>query len=287
LGEHKLVNIVLEVAIARAALKRGEEYLLRDWLYLREAGNGTGHCRRAAFSAFLKAQGFGPTQIAEITHRLLRNGLAERRFTGPGHHEVLMPLSKPQMLDRYGLGRSTWRVDVPLADLKGKGLRRRLFAYVEAGMGNSPIARSSLRRATGVSKSTQIRGEKCIGTLVQPQFVRVEPDQIEKMPCVAEGHHGHRCYLVGDSIYLQTANAYSHPAISRRKRVVRGSCSHCGDKRALQPTSRRRYFTDFRRASKKRTWIVETVDGLTNLPVLVRGKECRLGGYPVGVWELV
>src|SRR5215203_4990937 len=93
-----IMKLSLPVEIAQVALKRREEYLLRAWLLLREAGDGQGHCRPDKFRAFLGRAGFRRTQIAEIIHTLVKSGMATRRVNKHGH-EVLKPLTLQEMLE--------------------------------------------------------------------------------------------------------------------------------------------------------------------------------------------
>jgi hypothetical protein len=280
------MKLCLHAEIAAAALLRDEEYALRDWYLARAAANGQGHCRVDQFRAFLRARGFRRTQIAKIIKGLVATGMASRRFTTYGQ-EVLYLLPLRKMIDRYGLGSVRWRVNMPLQELKGKALRQTLFAYVKAGLGESLKARSTLRAITGVSEPTQIRGQKRTGAQVKPNFVRVDLSTIDRMPCVAEGHEGHRTFRHDGSVFIQTVNSVSYPTIPRRKRVVHGTDGHCSDYRAQQPTLRRRYFSDVRKARKQGKWRAMTVDGESLLPVVVAEPDKRLGRELVGVFGLV
>src|SRR5215207_2408919 len=118
------MDIVLHTDIAAAALHAHEEYAYRDWLLLRNAGQGQGHCRTERFHAWLARNGYAPTTIEEIVKRLTESGFAERRLAA-GEHEVLKPLPLPEVIDRFRIGKSTRRVAVDISVLKGKGLRRR------------------------------------------------------------------------------------------------------------------------------------------------------------------
>ena len=195
------------------------------------------------------------------------------------------------MIDRYGIGSSRWRVPIPLSEFKGTGFSSRLFAYVQAGLGDRPLSREILQELTGVSKSTQIRGEKAKKVLVQQNFGRVDATSIEdavaKMPVVREGCAGHRFFRSGASLYFQIPNSFSHADIRRRKRVVHGSCGHCGDNAALQPTNRERYFADCTRAVKKREWHVQIENQECRLPVFVVEEPMQWRGKTVGVWGVI
>jgi hypothetical protein len=276
----------LHVEIVAAALQRNEEYALRDWYLARAAANGQGHCRPDRFRAFLRQVGFRRSQAEKIVKGLVTTGMASRRVTNHGQ-EVLYLLPLPQMIDRYGLGEARWRVSIPLGELKGKGLRHRLIPYVEAGLGESPKARSTLREITGVSKPTQIRGEKRARATVRPNYIRADLSTMERMPCVAEGHEAHRTFQHEGSVFIQTVNSVSYPTIPRRKRVVHGTDRHCSDYRAQQPTLKCRYFSDVRNARKQGMWRAMTVDGESLLPVVVAEPDKRLGRELVGVFGLV
>jgi hypothetical protein len=276
----------LHIEIVAAALRHHEEYALRDWYLACAAGNGQGHCRPDSFRAFLRARGFRRTQVEKIITGLVATGMASRRFTKHGQ-EVLFLLPLPKMIDRYGLGSVRRGVNIPVQELKGKGLRQTLFAYVQAGLGESPKARSTLREMTGVSKPTQIRAEKRAGAQVKPNYIRADLSTMDRMPCVAEGHEGHRTFRHDGSVFIQTANSVSYPTIPRRKRVVHGTDRHCSDYRAQQPTLRRRYFSDVRKAHKQGKWQALTVDGESLLPVVVAEPDKRLGRDLVGIFGLV
>jgi hypothetical protein len=277
----------VHVQIAAAALLRHEEYSLRGWLLLREAGNGQGHCRPARFRAFLTNAGFRRTQIAEIINDLVRSGMAARRLNNHGH-EVLKPLTLQEMLARYDLPETRWMVSIPLGALKGKALRQQFFAHVEAGLGNNPKARATWTAITGVAKSTQIRAEKRVGAKVTPNVIRAEHNAHDRLLCVEEGRERHRSFRDEQSVYLQTVNSVSYPDIPRRKRVVKNhACSPCSDDRAQQPTVRRRYFTNVRKAAKQREWRVTTVDGEIVRPVLVEEDAQALGRSDIGVYGMV
>ena len=277
----------LHVDIAAAALKRREEYTLRGWLLLREAGNGQGHCRPAVFRAFLHQAGFRRTQIAKIIDDLIRSGMAARRVNTHGH-EVLKPLTLQEMLARYDLPETKWRVSIPLSSLKGKDLRQQFFAHVEAGLGDSPKARATLTALTDVAKSTQIRAQKRAGAKVRPNYTRTEHNAHDRLLCVDEGRERHRSFRDEHSVYLQTDNSVSYPDIPRRKRVVKNhACSPSSENRARQPTVRRRFFTNGRKAAKQREWRVMTADGEIVRPVLVEEDARGLGRPDIGVYGMV
>src|SRR5215204_6828612 len=115
----------VHVQIAAAALLRREEYSLRGWLLLREAGNGQGHFRLDRFKASLNNAGFRRTQIREIINDLVKSDMAVRDVNKHGH-EVLVPLTIQAMLGRYGLAETRWTVTITLSALKGKALRQQL-----------------------------------------------------------------------------------------------------------------------------------------------------------------
>lgn len=281
------MKMCLHVDIAAAALKRREEYSLRGWLLLREAGDGQGHCRPARFKAFLSKVGFRRSRIGEIINDLVQSGMATRCVNKHGH-EVLKPLTLQEMLARYDLPETRWKVNIPLSSLKGKDLRQQFFAHVEAGLGDSPKARATLTAITGVAKSTQIRAEKRAGAKVRRNYTRAEHNAHDRLLCVDEGHERHRSFRDEHSVYLQTVNSVSYPAIPRRKRVVKHhACSPCSEIRAQQPTVRRRYFTNGRKAAKQREWRVMTANGQIARPVLVEEDARSLGRPDIGVYGLV
>jgi hypothetical protein len=265
-------DMCFHVDLAEVALQRDEEYAFRDWMYLVRAGRGQGHCRLKDVRAFLRELGFGRTAIQDIVQRLLSSGLATLCQTKRGQHDVLRPLTVRQLIDRYGLSASRWRVRIPLHELKARGLRGLLFGYVQAGRGDRPIARATLCQQTDVSKPTQRRGERRAGIAVTPNFIRVDPSTVDRMPCVAEEHEGQRVFRQDGSVFIQTANSYQHPTLTRSKRVVLGTRTswHCRDSRAWQQTNnRQRYFTDGKRAARAKEWRVHTADGWQRAPVLV------------------
>jgi hypothetical protein len=281
------MKVSVHVGIAAAALRHREEYSLRGWHLLREAGNGQGHCRPARFRAFLTNAGFRRTQITEIIEDLVRSGMAARRVNTHGH-EVLVPLTLQEMLARYDLPETRWTVSIPLSALKGKAVRQQFFAHVEAGLGNSPKARATWTAITGVAKSTQIRAEKRVGAKVRPNVIRAEHNTHDRLLCVEEGREGHRSFRDEHSVYLQTVNSVSYPNSPRRKRVVKNhACSPCSDDRAQQPTVRRRFFTNMRTAAKQQEWRVTTIDGEIVRPVLVEEDVKAWGRSNIGVYGMV
>lgn len=271
-----IMKVVLHGELAAAALTRKEEYSLAAWYLLRAAGNGRGHCRLGDFRIYLEQVGFRRSTLQEIVDRLLTSGLAKRGI-GKRGQEVLKPLNLREMMVRYDLPKLRWRVDMPVGDLKGQGLRHRMFAHVEAGLGSAPKARETWRALTGVSTPTQIRGEKWAGSTVTPNYARAEHNDQERLLCAPEGKERHRSFRDGDSVYLQIANSVSYPTIPRRKHVIHNrACSHRSEKRAQQPTVRQRYFQDVRKAARQKTWRGQSEDGEIVRPVLVQ-EDARHG----------
>lgn len=197
----------LHVDIVMAALSRGAELALRDWRLLRTAENGQGHCREPEFRAHLARLGYRRTAIADAKKRLIATGMATVQSPIRGGPPVWRPLSLTGMIDRFGLGRIRRHLQVPLADLKRKALPQRLFALVEAGLGNTPKARGTLEAMTVVPKTTQIRAEKRIGAVVSVNHVRASLDAVAAMPGVAEGRPGRRTVSDESSPYVQTVNS--------------------------------------------------------------------------------
>ena len=72
------MNLCLHTDIAAAALQKGEAYSYRNWMLLRAAGEGRGHCRLTEFRSFLKRIGFRRPTIDEIVANLLQSGMARR-----------------------------------------------------------------------------------------------------------------------------------------------------------------------------------------------------------------
>jgi hypothetical protein len=281
------MEIVLHEELAAAALKRHEEYHLAAWYLLRATGKGRGHCRLGDFQAYLKQVGFRRTAIQEIPDRLLGSGLARRR-TGKRGQVVLKPLNLQEMMARYDLPRLRWRVDMPVRALKGQGLRHRLFAYVEAGLGSAPKARATFQALTGVSAPTQIRGEQRVGANVRPNYARTEHHAQDRLLCVPEGKERHRSFRDAQSVYLQIPNSVSYPSIPRRKHVIRTpACSPRSEQRAPRPTVRRRYFSDVRTAAKQQIWRGQTEAGEIERPVLVEEDARALSWPGIGVYGLV
>jgi hypothetical protein len=279
-------TFTLHAELAAAALKRGEEYSLAAWYLLQQAGAGRGHCRLGNFRIYLKQVGFGRTACQEIIKRLLTSGLAKHSI-GKRGQEVLKPLNRQQMLARYDLPELRWQVDMPIQALKGKGLRHRLFAYVEAGLSSTPKARATWHALTGVSTPTQIRGEKWGDAVVRPNYARAEHNDQERLLCVPEGKERHRSFRDEESAYLQIPNSVSYPHISRRKRVLHNpACSNRREQRARRPTVRRRYFQDGRKAASQKTWRGQSEVGEIERPTLVQENARVLGKRGIGVYGL-
>lgn len=296
-------QIPFPVELLGAALRHREEYALRDWRLLVAAGNGQGHCRLADFRAFLARVGFRRTAIAEATASVLKSGMANRTRNGHGD-EVLVPLSIRRMLERYGLTGSTWRVDVAAGDLKGPGLRRRLLAYVEAGLGDAPISREVLGEITGVSRSTQIRGERDAGAVVRPNLVRLEAGEASAfVPCTRHGDDDcrRRTFQAKGCTHYQTANSVAYPHVPRRKRRVSAdpmrAAGPAGGTRASRTLSRsrgaaanrgKRYHATAKKARRQgsRRWVAP--DGTRREePALAFEGTAVVRGRKVNVWGTV
>lgn len=289
-------DVSLPAEIGKAALLSRNEYEIRDWLLLRMASNGQGHCRELTFRAFL-GKHFRRTHMSTITNRLVSSGLARRTRTKLGD-SVLKPLSIARVLSRYDLPKSTYSVNIPLEALVLRGWRNALCAFVEVGLGDTPMARATVESLTGVSKPTQRRGERKIGAHVQENYARIELSDIEHaasvMPC-SSGNGGRRAFRRDQSLYIQIANTITHPSRQRNRRVryARGKCAefasqgNCPSNAGGQPTSGTRYFATMRKARTTRRnghcWL-KSPQGKEILPAYLDEGADRLGTRIIGVW---
>jgi hypothetical protein len=282
------MNTWLPVEIGLQALHHNEEYALRDWLLLRIASNGKGHCREDAFRAFLRAQRCRRTNIQTIIDRVVGSGMA-RRSLANGLHQVLVPLSAADMLARYGVSRSKNSVEIPLAALLGSGWRSTLYTYVRAGLGDSPIARQTLESRTGVTKPTQRRGERKAAAHVQPNFARIDlQDEGAALAVSCSSENGRRrSFQRNQSLYLQIANTVTFPSIRCKKHVVRATHGNCRYHAERQPTDGRRYFTSPRRTQNDRLCSLKLPEGKAILPTFLDEGTDRLGSTVIGVWGLL
>jgi hypothetical protein len=285
---------VIHVELAAAVLRQREEIAYRDWLLLRTAANGSGHCRVTEFRRFLKEQGYRRQNIDQIIQRLKRSGLGRLSLARQAH-EVLVARSLQEMMGLYGLEALRYRVSVPIAQLKVAGQRGQFFALVQAGIGGNPVARETWEATTGVSRPTQIRAEKRNGADCRPNFQRVDlqrenesvDEALARLPALSEGHEGQRCFRRDNALFMQMPNSVAYPHISRRKRIVRRALGHCRADAAPQPTTGRRYFSDLRGAQKQREWGCRTDHGWERRGSLVEEDPVRWRSTTVGVWGAV
>lgn len=281
------MEIWLHVDIVAEALKRNEELALRGWYLLRTAQNGQGHCREPEFRAHLARLGYRRTAITGVMKRLLASGMATVATPKRGGPPVWRPLTAAEMVDRYGLLCNRRQVKMPLDELKGKALRQRLFAYVEAGLGDAPKARSTLEQLTGVPRTTQRRAEKRMGAAVTENYLRVSRGAIEAMPCVAEDRPGRKTFADDASLYFQTANSIAYPHIQRRKRVVHGSSKHRPRNGDGRKTRRRRlYFGEARAAVRQGCYWTRTDEGVITLPTRLEEPSRIVRGSKVRIWTV-
>ncbi len=281
-------SVFVPVQLIAASLKKHEEYDLRNWILLRDASSGKGHCQLSDFRTYLRGLGYRRTAIEGIVSGLISQGLA-RRSRNKGGYQVLKHLSLMQICARYQLLRVSERVQVNHADLKGKGLRHRFFAYVEAGLSGRPISRETLETLTGVSKPTQRRGERRMGAQVKPNYLRVEMKDLKEkadlVPCNPE-NGCRRSFRSGDSLMIQMPNSYSFPAINCKKRKLRIAYADCQDILEWQTTGRRQYHTDLKKFGKIHLRFGQAVEARHAPFACVYEGTIRRGTVTVGTWGL-
>ena len=246
-AEHR-VPVTVPAEVAAAALRAKAHRELSLWLLARCApGADCGHLRRehleAQFVGFVQ-----PRTARAWVGQLLASGLATERHARSGEPTVVLA-SIRDVIRRYRVASSRHSVVVEARHLAGRARRQYLTCVARAPRGARPTARDTVTAMTGVSKTTQRRGERRHHATVQPAVLRhrvrrnQSPDSLPRVDLpsvrVADGE-----------TFQQLPNTTAFPSI-----VVRRRRRHCPEDVAGQPTPRRRRYLGPTERSPKGQWV--------------------------------
>lgn len=284
-------SVNVPVAVVGAACLRNQARPLRCWMLARHADEpGQGHLRRSALVEKFCALGISRSAAYSWATELEASPFARLTTTRSGA-DVVVLASITEVMARYGIARSRHHVRIRIDKLLDRSFKRYLLNCARTIHGGHPMARSTVSRRYGASKSTQIRAERDGDATVEKNWRVHDLGAATRYHDLPAADHP-SVFRKGNCLYEQLPNR----TIFREKIVRRRR--HCPDLATGQPTAvpaMRRYFDAKRKPRRRNPWrsAQDARDIVGGGEALVRdtwergSRQIRVGPHLMATWRKV